>query len=168
MGGRSYVKKASNPKGGGRPRWEPSDEQRKMAHAMASIGLTHRELAIVFKKDRDTIERHFKVELSEALVVANVRVATNLFAMTKNNVRAAEFWLTNRDPSRWQNRQYLEGKFKHEITERPDLSGLSAEQLDVLRQAARIMRSTRAPVINGEARALPEPAAQQEEAENVD
>ena len=144
-GATKKYRKPENPKyRGGRKPFQPTEEQRKMVRVMVAGGIGQREIAPVLGIDRNTLMRHFRDELDHGAIKANVAVVANLFNQTKHNTRAAEFWLTNRDPSRWQNRQVFDGRIKVEDN-RPSLSALSNDQLAVLRQAAAILRGANAP-----------------------
>lgn len=142
--------------GAGAKKWEPTKEQRDMVRRMVGIGMTLAEVGKVLKKDRNTISLRCRDEIETAAIHANMTVIANLFKQTATNVRAAEFWLINRDPSRWKMRSYLEGGVTLAVP-RPNLSGLSNEQLALLRSAAAVLRGTGGPVVEGESRQLEGP-----------
>lgn len=147
----TYKKKPSNPRGAGRKRWEPTQQELQIIERMGAIGMTYREIAIVIRRDVSTIMDRCGDMLELAAIKANMRVAGNLFKMTEKQSRAAEFWLVNRDPSRWKYKHDVTLNGNINITKRPDLSGLPAEDLATLRAAAAIMGRLSAPTIDGEA-----------------
>lgn len=85
---------------GGRPPYVPTEEQRKMVEAMASVGIQQTEIALVVGIDGKTLRAHFRDELDTAMVKANAKVAANLFKQaTKDDpkaVTAAIFWAKTR------------------------------------------------------------------------
>lgn len=139
-----------------------------MVERMTGMGMMHRQIARILKIDRSTLEKHFREELDIGHIKANMVVTGHLFAMTKNNVRAAEFWLINRDPERWQNRQVFDQRIK--VTdERPNFSALSTEELAVLRQAAALLRRAAGPKqIEGHATRVAGPTQGQDNEEGAE
>ena len=87
----------------------PSPEQRGQVEAMAGLGLTHDEIAIVMEVASSTIEKHFKEELRRGVVLANLKVTKNLFKIatgdTTQAMSAAIFWKKVR--SRWHEVQRI-------------------------------------------------------------
>ena len=85
---------------GGRPSFQPTDEQRKMVQTMASVGIQQTHIAMVLEIHQDTLRKHFRKELDTAMTVANAKVAANLFKQaTKDDPRAvgaAIFWAKTR------------------------------------------------------------------------
>lgn len=74
-----------------------------MVRVMVAGGIQQDEIARSMSIDDDTLRRHFRQQLDHGMSEANAQVVANLFKQTKVNVRAAEFWLVNRDPQRWKN-----------------------------------------------------------------
>lgn len=149
--------------GSGRKPWQPTPEQLATIERMGAIGMSYEDIAVVLKKDVETVHSICGELIDLARLKANGRVAGNLFKQTESNVRACEVWLYNRDPSRWQDRRNVHHSGKLAIEERPDLSGLDAEDLAVLRQAAAIMASVQAPVLEGQSRRLPAPQEEEDD-----
>lgn len=101
--------RANRAKGGGMPPFVPSDEQRSIVRVMVAAGIQQNQIAAALKIERTTLAKHFRDELDNGMVQANAQVVANLFRQTKLNVRAAEFWLTNRDSRRWAHKQRIDG-----------------------------------------------------------
>lgn len=136
---------------GGRPVFQPTDEQRRVVRLMVAGGIQQREIAPAIGIDRTTLIKHFRDDLDHGLLRANTQVVGHLFGMTKTNVRAAEFWLTNRDSARWTNTMKIDQRLQIS-DERPDFSRLSMEQLAKVREVAAMLRQAKAaPQIEGHA-----------------
>jgi hypothetical protein len=85
---------------GGRPSFQPNDDQRKLVSSMASVGIQHSHIAQVLEISQDTLRKYFRKELDTAMTMANAKVAANLFRQaTKDDPRAigaAIFWAKTR------------------------------------------------------------------------
>lgn len=85
---------------GGRPAFQPTAEQRKIVHSLASVGVTHPQIADVIGIGEVTLRKYFRAELDNAEMIANAKVAANLFKQaTKDDFRAvgaAAFWMKTR------------------------------------------------------------------------
>ena len=92
--------------------FDPTDEQRRTARAMAAFGVPQKGIARHFEIDGKTLRKHFRRELDTGMVEANVKVAQSLFTMaTKgNNVAAAIFWMKARAGWREKNTLEITGK----------------------------------------------------------
>ena len=66
---------------GGRPRFQPTADQRSQVQAMAAYGTPHVEIARVVGIDHKTMYVHFRDELDLGATKANARVAESLFRM---------------------------------------------------------------------------------------
>lgn len=88
--------------------FEPSQEQRRLARAMAGLGLPEEQIALLLEVDPKTLRKHFRDDLDRGMAEANVKIAQSLFNMatTGNNVAAAIFWMKAR--AGWRE--------KHDIT----------------------------------------------------
>ena len=88
--------------------FEPSQEQRRMARAMAGLGLPQEQIALLLEIDAKTLRKHLRDELDRGMAEANVKIAQSLFNMatTGNSVAAAIFWMKAR--AGWRE--------KHEVT----------------------------------------------------
>ena len=82
-----------------------SEEQRRLARAMAGYGAPRAAIALCLRREVSTIERLLGPELDQAEAEANTKVAQSLFRMAtqKNNVAAAIFWMKARGG--WREKQ---------------------------------------------------------------
>ena len=80
------------------PGFEPNDEQRRLARAMAGFGVPQDDIATHLDIDPKTLRKHFRQELDRGTTEANVKVAQSLFQMATQgkNVAAAIFWMKAR------------------------------------------------------------------------
>lgn len=91
---------------GGRPPFEPTEEQRKQVQSLAGFGLKHSQIAAVIlnKKGKgiseDTLQKYFRQELDRGTPIAISKVAQSLFQKAIGNgqgsVAAAIFFLKAR------------------------------------------------------------------------
>lgn len=103
--------------------FEPTQEQRRLARAMAGLGLPQDQIALLLEVDPTTLRKHFRDDLDRGMAEANVKIAQSLFNMatTGGSVAAAIFWMKAR--AGWRE--------KHEITVATDpLSQLSDAELE--------------------------------------
>lgn len=77
---------------------EPTPEQRKLVSALASYGVTQKDICEQVEIDLKTLRKHYRKELNNSMVMANAKVAESLFKMAtqKMNVAAAIFWAKTR------------------------------------------------------------------------
>jgi hypothetical protein len=85
-----------------------SDEQRRTARAMAGLGVSRRQIAVYLSLSETALDGVLGVELEQAEIEANSKVAKALFTMAtkQNNVAAAIFWMKARGG--WREKQQLE------------------------------------------------------------
>lgn len=94
-------------KKGGRPAWEPTDEQRKMAEQLAAVGITHQQIAAVLGISHDTLTRKLGPELEIARAKANANVAKSLYQSAMDGVVPSMiFWLKAR--AGWRDNPLIE------------------------------------------------------------
>ncbi len=89
----------------GRKAFVPTDEQRAVVNVMVAGGIQQLAIAEALRIDKTTLAKHFRHELDNGMTQANAQVVARLFKMTNDNVRAVEFWLTNRDKKNWAHTQ---------------------------------------------------------------
>lgn len=89
----------------GRLAWRPTDEQRRVVEAMSACGVPHTAIAAVLGVNKETLEKHLRIELDTGLHKANARVAQFLytgilgsattppFADEHDRMVSAMFWL---------------------------------------------------------------------------
>ena len=84
----------------GKQQHHPTAEQRAMVEAMAGYGIPHDDIATVVGIDPKTLRVHYREQLDRGHVVANTKVAANLFKIAtgtgREAVTAAIFWLKAR------------------------------------------------------------------------
>ena len=90
------------------PRYEPSEEQRRVVKTMAAYGIPQDAIAKVVQCSEPTLRRAYRHELDTAVHEANARVAQCLYqqATTPGNVAASIFWLKAR--AGWREKQAVE------------------------------------------------------------
>jgi hypothetical protein len=62
-----------------RPRFAPTDQQRRMVKSMAAYGIRQEEIAGVVSVSAKTLRRHFRAELDRGATEANTQVAQTMF-----------------------------------------------------------------------------------------
>lgn len=91
----SELKKRS---GGGRPLFNPTDEQRSNVEALVGYGLTHKQIASLIRNpdtntgiSQNTLERHFREELNTGAAKTTAKVANSLVgkAISKTHPQSA-------------------------------------------------------------------------------
>ncbi len=110
--------------------FEPSTEQRRLARAMAGLGLPQEQIALLLEVDPKTLRKHFRDDLDRGMAEANVKIAQSLFNMatTGGSVAAAIFWMKAR--AGWRE--------KHEITVSANpLDRISDDELEQMIRALR-------------------------------
>jgi hypothetical protein len=79
---------------------EPSEESRKTVQAMAGYGIPHEDIGKIVGVSPHTLREHYRKELDTAHIIANSKVAQNLFRIAtgegREAVTAAIFWLKTR------------------------------------------------------------------------
>jgi len=85
-------------RGRGRPVFEPTAEQRRLVKALAAVGVSQNDIALVVEIDAKTLRKHFRTELDLGAIEANAKVAQALFKRATEEkgaagVQAAIFWL---------------------------------------------------------------------------
>jgi len=108
--------------------YEPNDKDRAIVKAMASYGVPQEDIGRVIGISHVTLRKYYEVELSNAAIQANAKVAETCYAMaTSGQVPAATFfWLKTR--AGWRETDRLDHRFVDaEGKDRPIL-GLDAVQ----------------------------------------
>lgn len=118
-GPRKPLKPKPAPKKPGRPRFRPTQAERKQVSQMAAAGITHAQIAQCVRDGiaKSTLELHFRDELTTALAKANATVAGKLYnTAMEGNVTAMIFWLKTR--AKWEEKAQQHehtGKVKIEL-----------------------------------------------------
>jgi hypothetical protein len=82
---------------GGRPPFEPSDEDRVAVTTLCACGTRHELIARHLDIDCKTLRKHFRKELASGREDANAMVARSLFRQAiAGNTVASIFWLKTR------------------------------------------------------------------------
>lgn len=73
---------------------EPTDAGRETIRALASFGIPQRRMAAYLRIDKKTLTKHYRDELDEAGVAADLAVVKNLhrIASESDNPTAAIYW----------------------------------------------------------------------------
>lgn len=77
---------------GGRPRFQPTEEQRRIVNVMAAGGFQQLYIAYALGISDNTLRKYFAEELNSGGAKANASVVANLFKQaTKDDPRSAPF-----------------------------------------------------------------------------
>jgi hypothetical protein len=81
-----------------RPKLIPTEEQRRLVHTLAAVGISHEDIAQkIGIRSQKTLRKYFRKELDLAAIEANSTVAGALYKRAKDgNVDAQKFWLERR------------------------------------------------------------------------
>ncbi|MDB5318329.1 MAG: hypothetical protein JWO24_4173 [Rhodospirillales bacterium] len=114
--------------------YDPSEDQRRTAKAMAGFGVPQDDIANYLDIDAKTLRKHFRRELDGGTLEANAKVAQSLFNMATSgrNVAAAIFWMKARGG--WRE------KHEVQVSMAGDVSQMSDAELE------EVIRTTRAEV----------------------
>jgi predicted ArsR family transcriptional regulator len=77
-----------------RPSYQPTEDQQRLARAMAAVGARQEDIAAELGITAKTLRKHFRQELRQGVTHANVKVGQTLFAMATSgrNVAASIYW----------------------------------------------------------------------------
>jgi len=92
-----------------RPRFSPTEEQRKLVKSLAAMGIPQEQIGqMIGCHSPKTLRKHFRKELDEGTAEANYKVARVLFemAISGENPAATMFWLKCR--AGWRERPVFE------------------------------------------------------------
>ena len=79
-----------------RPRFNPTEEQRRLVKSMAAMGIPQDQIAPMMDcKSPKTLRKHFRREIDQGTTQANFNVARVLYKMAKSGKvpAATMFWL---------------------------------------------------------------------------
>ena len=84
----------------GRPKFEPTEQDRAAVKLLAAVGTPHESIAKkIGIRSPKTLRRHFRDELDLAAIEANANVGGALYnSAVGGNTEAQKFWLTHRAP----------------------------------------------------------------------
>jgi hypothetical protein len=93
----------------GRPRFQPTQQQRDLVRVLKSCGITHPAISEVLSVPLRTVERYFKKEISSGGDVVKARIGAGIVrAALDGNLTAAMFYM--RTQGGWSTRHELTGK----------------------------------------------------------
>lgn len=134
---------------------EVTEEKRAQVEAMAGLGLSIDEIAIVLGMAQKSVRNHFKVELARGAPKANAKVAESLYKKATGNgpqsVAAAIFWMKTR--ARWTTIEHVHvtGLPQHDGPPRlANLRTLSVQDLRALDEIAERLEAARNQQLDGE------------------
>jgi DNA-binding XRE family transcriptional regulator len=78
-----------------RPRFRPSDEQRRLVKTLAAFGINQQKIARRVDVSHKTLTKHFRDELEHGSIEAEAEVAKSLFQMARSgkNLAATIYFL---------------------------------------------------------------------------
>jgi len=75
-----------------RPRFQPSDEQRRLVKTLAAIGISHQKIARLLGVSHKTLTKHLRNELDHGSIEAEAEIAKSLFEMARGKNLAAKVY----------------------------------------------------------------------------
>jgi hypothetical protein len=118
-----------------RPKFKPTDEQRKMAENLSGIGMTEIEIAGAMNIDPKTFRKYFHSELKVGPIKARVSVKRSFFKMatSEKNFHATAAWLRQDE----HKRQREEMEHRQPVPEESDaeLDNIINAELDAIAAA---------------------------------
>lgn len=111
----------------GRPRFKPTDEERKQVEAMSGYGVPIESICALIRNgiDNDTLKKHFRSELDRGKAKANTQIGQTLFQKAIGGDTTAAIW--------WS-------KTQMQWRETKDDNALKAAQLIILQLDAELKR----------------------------
>lgn len=92
-----------------RPRFVPTEEQRRTVKSMSAFGIKQEDIATVLGlRSSNTLRKHFRKEIDRGAIEANMHVAQSLYQMatSKEFPAATIFWMKTR--AGWRETQVVE------------------------------------------------------------
>jgi hypothetical protein len=90
-------------RGRGKPRFQPSPEQRRQVETLAGFGITQNQIALIIGCSKPTLLEYFETELALGDAKATAKVAQSLFQKAVNgDVSSMIFWMKAR--AKWSER----------------------------------------------------------------
>lgn len=89
---------ADRPHTGGKPEWEPTEDERFRAETLAGYGVPHKMIALLCGVSEPTLRKHLSdvLDLGEAKATSQVAQTLYMRATKGNDLGAAIFWLKAR------------------------------------------------------------------------
>ena len=102
----------------GRPRYKPTEDDRKTVRLMCAVGIPHEGIALCIGTgiDDKTLRKHFAKELKTAKIKANTKVGGTIFnSAIGGNMTAATLWAKTQMGWKETNVQEHNGEIVHTI-----------------------------------------------------
>lgn len=116
---------------GGRPAHKPDEITREAVKVMAASGMTHQQIADVYKITRKTLAKHYHHELENGKALITAKIADSLMRQAMaGNMTAAIFYL--KCQAGWKESQVIEHQGKDGAPITFSLENASVEQLKAL------------------------------------
>lgn len=116
---------------GGRPKWEPTKEERLLVELAVGAGYTQEQIADHLGRSIDSLQRHCRTELDKGAMRANVKVSGALYTKAmKGDIAAIIWWEKTRRGMRDTSRHEHSGPDGGAIP--VNLSALSDKELEQL------------------------------------
>lgn len=93
-------------KSAGRPRYQPTEESRRMVETLAGYGVPQTEIARVIGTSVDMITEHYYDDYLNGRARAHATIAKFLFTQAQKNLTAAIFWA--KAQMQWKDHQHVE------------------------------------------------------------
>lgn len=113
---------------GGRPKFEPTDEERKLVENLSGAGVPVKSIATLVRDgiDDKTLMKHFRRELDVGKARANATIGKTLFNQAVGgNISAAIFWAKSQ--MGWSEKQIIDHSFTS-----GDINLTNAEKLEMI------------------------------------
>ncbi len=122
----------------GRPPHEPTPELRAQVETYAGYGTPQVDIAAALGIGKNTLKKHYRVELKLGSIKANALVSQSLFAQTQDKaapgrVAATIFWMKVRCGWKTTDRHEFTGKDGAPLTQQLDFSRLTDEEFAIFR-----------------------------------
>ena len=120
----------------GRPKFEPTDEQRRMAEGLTGFGMREDEIARLIGIDPKTLRKHFRRELDVGAIRTKAAVAKKAFEMAMSGQHPAmtKFFLERR--AGWGQMPTATQELAHEQPAKPSDADLNKTITDQLARIA--------------------------------
>jgi hypothetical protein len=123
-------KSVTKRRGPGRPPHDANEDRRLLVRTLAGYGITHEQIAKHLRTDRETLTIHYRDELDQGKIEANIKVATKLF----EKAMAGEGWAICfylKAQAKWSERISVEHTGDFQITVICPTEGNPGDLIDV-------------------------------------
>ena len=115
----------------GRPKFEPTPEQRNIVERAAGFGFTQEKIAALIGITKPTLEKHFREELDRGMAVTQFKVGNSLVENALAGNVAAQIWYT-KSRMGWKETQVVETKTAVDSMSADDLAKAIEEKANAL------------------------------------